>query len=112
MILQKTIIQNYLDLIGTKKTLKEMSEDLGINITRVFRLLQGHQMKLSEYEKFKKFISMNDKSSHDLVRLSELCVDRLSRSSLKNIEILLQRKLSLWELVQKPQENILTQMTA
>ncbi|HLE10579.1 MAG: hypothetical protein A2504_14055 [Bdellovibrionales bacterium RIFOXYD12_FULL_39_22] len=112
MILQQAIIQNYFDLIGNKSTLKKMSEDLGINITRVFRLLQGAEMKLSEYEKFKNFIAKHDANINELPQLSKRCLERLSRKSQSEIKILMMRKLSLWEFMQKPQENISIQLVA
>ena len=53
MELQQQIIKHYFEIFGDDKTLKEISNHLGIQITRVFRILNGYEMKLTEYEKFK-----------------------------------------------------------
>ena len=49
--LQKIVINSYME-INRGSTLKEISSDTGIQLTRVFRLLNGSEMKISEYEKF------------------------------------------------------------
>ncbi len=51
-------------------TLKKASEVLGIQITRVFRLFNGHKMRLVEYEKFKRVLS--DADSEQKINLEGL----------------------------------------
>lgn len=55
MDLQKSIIADFKQTYP-EVTLKKASELLGIQITRVFRLLNGHEMKLKEYEKFQSLL--------------------------------------------------------
>ena len=68
MELQEQIIKNYYETFGREKTLKEISNHLGIQITRVFRILNGYEMKLTEYEKFNSITQLeNSKNSKNLV---------------------------------------------
>ena len=60
MELQQQVINNYFEIFGKEKTLKEISGHLGIQITRVFRILNGYEMKLTEYEKFKSVTKLAD----------------------------------------------------
>jgi hypothetical protein len=66
MSLQQQILCNYFEVYGKEKTLKEISGHLGIQITRVFRILNGYEMKISEYEKFRQATSKKN-DSHDLM---------------------------------------------
>ena len=53
---QKEILEKYKALYG-KQTLKKMSEQTGIQLTRMFRLLNGAEMKISEYEVLLKLVN-------------------------------------------------------
>lgn len=55
MDLQQSILAEF-HIAYPQVTLKKASELLGIQITRVFRLLNGQEMKLKEYEKFKRLL--------------------------------------------------------
>lgn len=44
-------------------TLKEVSKKTGIQITRVFRIINGYEMKISEYEKFHQLL-LNDQNKN------------------------------------------------
>ena len=63
MNLQRKILSNYFETFGREMTLRQISNHLGIQITRVFRILNGYEMKISEYEKFKSLTSCADPSS-------------------------------------------------
>tara|TARA_B100001971_G_C18268024_1_gene596413 strand:- start:94461 stop:94820 length:360 start_codon:yes stop_codon:yes gene_type:complete len=51
MNLQKEIIAKF-NRQFPNATLKEVSKKTGIQITRVFRIINGYEMKVSEYERF------------------------------------------------------------
>ena len=53
--LQGLILKKYTE-VHNNPTLKFISEDTGIQITRVFRIINGHEMKISEYERFESSI--------------------------------------------------------
>ena len=55
MQLQQTVIKKYIELFPDQ-TLRKISEQTGIQQTRVFRILNGQEMKLAEYEKFREAI--------------------------------------------------------
>lgn len=50
--LQKELLRRYSELMGAP-SLKEIAEDTGIQVTRVFRLFNGHEMRMAEYFIFK-----------------------------------------------------------
>ncbi len=95
MDLQKTIFKKYFEAKG-KKTLREMAEETGINLSRIFRLLNGCKMRLDEYEKFDVVIKGNNKNQ--LKDLIEDCDKKLSVITLKEIEMFINRKIDLWQL--------------
>ncbi|MBF0298865.1 MAG: hypothetical protein HQK51_09105 [Oligoflexia bacterium] len=100
MIMQKEIIKRYMELNG-QPTLKFISKDTQIQITRVFRILNGHEMKISEYEKFdlsirKKLCEKKTyKNITGLQEIAKLCDKELSPNSLKDIEMFMNRKLRI-----------------
>ena len=49
---QREVIAKYFKRRG-EKPLREISNETGIQMTRVFRILNGQEMKLSEYLCFK-----------------------------------------------------------
>ncbi len=94
MELQNQILRHYLEL-SDNTTLKRISKETGIQITRVFRLLNGSEMKISEYEVFKKLVLTKLESSNPLEKLFNECTNELSISGLKEIEQIIMRKLEL-----------------
>lgn len=54
---QNEIIELYFKTIKGKDTYREISEDTGIQITRIFRILNGSKMKICELEIFEKIIA-------------------------------------------------------
>ena len=56
--LQKNVITSYMKK-NFNPTLKKISKETGIQITRVFRILNGSEMKISELEKFS--VAITDK---------------------------------------------------
>ena len=93
--LQKLILKKY-NLVHNHPTLRFISEDTGIQITRVFRIINGHEMKLSEYERFQSSIDnslQKCNQGNDLYNMAELCIDHLSHESIEEIKDVMDRKL-------------------
>ena len=59
MDMQLKVISEFKELFPNA-TLKKISELTGIQITRVFRLINGREMKLSEYQSFRQVITKNE----------------------------------------------------
>ncbi len=106
---QKKLLDQYLEL-SQKPTLKVISEETGLQMTRVFRLLNGSAMRLSEYEIFHHLVQRKLGLETGLPVLAEQCLQKLSAESLKEIEGMIKRKLALWDLKQKS-KNFLAQQT-
>ena len=106
MDLQKTILNQYM-LLNEKPTLKKISEDTGIQLTRVFRILNGSTMKLSEYQIFNKAVKEKMGLTDGLEEVAFECSLRLSPEAIRDLEIYLKRKIQTWTLsqIQKASNN-------
>ncbi len=71
MSLQKRTLNEF-RLAYPQKSLRETSELTGIQLTRIFRLLNGSPMKVEEYEKFKIAISKSFRVSAPINSLEKL----------------------------------------
>lgn len=98
--LQSTILKKYMST-EKKMTLKKMSLETGIQMTRCFRILNGSEMKLEEYEIIKKVINEKTHKEKDYLELLELCVLNLSKDSIDEIMTLMQSKYRIYLLKQK-----------
>jgi hypothetical protein len=84
MSLQDKTIQRY-RLFFPQETLRQISDRTGIQITRVFRLLNGKPMKLSEFEAFEGAVQTKLNENPSYARLSSLLEE--ASSLLTNDEI-------------------------
>ncbi len=84
MSLQHKTIQRY-RLFYPQETLRQMSERTGIQITRVFRLLNGKPMKLGEFEAFEGAVQSKLNENKSFGRLQSLLEE--SASLLTNEEL-------------------------
>jgi hypothetical protein len=100
MELQKTILKQYL-VLNQDPTLREISRITGIQQTRVFRLLNGSEMKLSEYEVFHQHVKEKLGAASKLEVLAGKCSQNLSLESIREIENFMSRKLAIWNLKQE-----------
>lgn len=100
MNLQTSIIKQYL-LLNGDQTLRAISAQTGIQQTRVFRLLNGSEMKLAEYEIFHQQINKHIGLKCSLADLAEQCFQNLNTESIKELEIFMNRKLSIWKMKQE-----------
>lgn len=96
MSLQEITIKRYFNHYPNQ-SLREVSANTNIQITRVFRLLNGSQMKLNEYEAFEDAINKKNISQHnstdDFLTTTKECLQKLSESKLN--EFLIEMKQSL-----------------
>lgn len=111
MDLQKTILNQYM-LLNDKPTLKKISEDTGIQLTRVFRLFNGSTMKLSEYQIFNKKVKEKMGLTDGLEAVAFECSLKLSPAAIKDLEVFLKRKIEVWTLAQIQKQPRTTHLTA
>ncbi len=111
MDLQKTILSQYM-LLNGKPTLKKISEDTGIQLTRVFRLFNGSTMKLSEYQVFNKKVKEKMGLTNGIEAIAFECSLKLSPDAIKDLESILKRKLELWKLTQVQKSPASSTLTA
>lgn len=92
MLGQKFLLQRfrreYPDL-----TFKEIAKKTGINTTRVFRLFNGQEMKLSEYQLLDKLLDKNP-----IEEKAELCSRELPKEQLEKISDIMERYLDSYLL--------------
>lgn len=73
--MQSIIIKRFVEIVGTR-TFSDYSEIIGVEKTRIFRIFNGAEMKISEYEKFSLYIakySHEEKVDHDFYeKMSEV----------------------------------------
>ncbi|MFA6238817.1 MAG: hypothetical protein WC635_15885 [Bacteriovorax sp.] len=99
MELQKTILEQYV-LLNDQPSLKKISGDTGIQITRIFRLFNGSIMKLSEYQIFQQKIKEKMGLTNTLEAIAFDCSLKLSPQAIREIESYLQRKMEIWKITQ------------
>ena len=97
MELQKMVLSQYM-LLNKKPTFKKTAADTGIQITRVFRLFNGSTMKLSEYQTFQRKVKEKMGLTDSLEEIAFNCSLNLSPEAIKEIEVLLKRKLAIWAI--------------
>lgn len=100
--LEKEVIRRYRQVFP-KDTLKAISEKTGIQITRVFRIMNGKPMKVRELEIFERILKTECKETKKLTeieRLTKLAVSYLSVKDLDQIVQYLERKIKNAELKQ------------
>ena len=97
MSLQMWVIDKYIRTTGFK-TLKEISKDTGIQLTRVFRILHGKEMKLKEFEIFQKKSLFNLDQTLKIVSLANECAFKLDEKKILDITNFMKRTIKISEL--------------
>lgn len=110
MSLQRNVIETYLNLYNNP-SLKEISKETGIQFTRVFRILNGMEMRITEYETFKDLIGKKIREKEALTALAEECLKKLRPSGIADLERVLGRRLQLWEIKQVSEHSIGSERT-
>lgn len=93
MCLQKTVLKQYKSIYPNDK-LKDISNRTNIQITRVFRLMNGSEMKLCEYEAFEKCLPKN-RSVSEFLDVAQKCLDTLSLERQKLLMAQMQQALKI-----------------
>ena len=89
---QMEIIRQYMEL-NDNPTMRWISIDTGIQLTRVFRLINECQMKLEEYFIFRNKVMEKLNTDKDFSALAMECEDKLSVSSIAELSQLMKRAL-------------------
>ena len=94
---QKLVLDEYIKLMA-KPTFREMAKDTGIQLTRLFRIMNGMEMRLNEYVILKKRIEeLTDASK--LSNLAFKCESSLPSRARKELEGMMVRLLKQQELL-------------
>ena len=99
MGLQRQIINHYFELFGEHRTLREISAHLNIQITKVFRILNGYEMKISEYEKFRQAMGKKAGEGTDLSNMAVKGEKTLSYRMTNDLKQILEMKIRLHNTV-------------
>lgn len=99
MELQKIVLEQY-KLLNNNPTLKAISEDTGIQLSRVFRIFNGSCLKLSEYQIFQQKVKEKMGLTDTLEAIAFDCSLKLSPTAIKEIETFLKRKIEIWKMKQ------------
>ncbi|MBF0365869.1 MAG: hypothetical protein HQK50_09875 [Oligoflexia bacterium] len=93
--LQERVLQYYIQ-VHKNPTIKFMAADTKIQISRLFRILNGHEMKISEFEKFQESIQKKAQLNHeDYKKQTGSSFDYLSAKGQNDIAKIVQRKAKL-----------------
>ncbi len=95
---QRQIIEAFRNIYGAI-TYREISEILGIQTTRVFRVFNGHEMKLSEYIRMKSIVEKNSETDGVLIKLIKDNEGVLNRADIKDVKVILSRRIALRNLL-------------
>lgn len=100
---QESILKRYREAFPDK-TLKSISKETGIQMTRVFRIFNGYEMKLKEYEAFEVALrnGVLNESKFELFKKFQTCVLALADKDLAYLEIELNHILKVDNFVNKP----------
>lgn len=102
--LEKEVIRRYRQIFP-HDTLKVISQKTGIQITRVFRIMNGKPMKVTELEAFERILSSQCgeiKNLSEMDRLTKLAASLLSIQDLEKIVQFIERKIQNFELKHLP----------
>lgn len=94
MKLQDHILKRYRKNFP-EHTLKEISETTGLQITRVFRIFNGSEMKVSEFEAFQNALEEKSYNSLHFITTAKKCLQLLSEETLQTLNNEMLLKISI-----------------
>ncbi len=97
--LQHAIISSYKEKYPTDK-LRHISEKTSIQITRVFRILNGSEMKISEYEAFENCLEMDQKHTDILEDLKSI-LSEVSHDKKSFLKLMIQKEAMKLKIAQR-----------
>lgn len=103
MSVQKIVLKQFHESYPNAK-LREISDKTGIQITRVFRILNGAEMKVSELESFQS-ISNGTQTNHSFIELSKKCALNLSANKRNFLQGMMEQSLKLHSFTNPPTQK-------
>lgn len=94
---QESLIEHFMDVFN-KPTLREMSSITGIQLTRVFRLVNGSSMRLSEYMMIKEAIDRQTGSSSEINQLARQLQQQMDKSRVERLMKRIHREMAYEKL--------------
>lgn len=96
MSLQNKIFEKYYAAVP-KLTYRQISAETGIQITRVFRIVNGSKMRLEEYQAVEQAINRHTEPTEyfEFIELAKNCAELLSADALADLKHILIRKVAL-----------------
>lgn len=95
---QRHLLNRYMELMGNP-SFRQISDDTGIQVTRVFRIFNGQELKLNEYLIFKERINQKTEGEKDLSLVDINLENGLPLEKLRVIIRRLKRELTYAEIV-------------
>jgi hypothetical protein len=92
--LQENILNQYRSTFPNDK-LKDYSSKTGIQITRIHRILNGAEMKLTEFEAFERAILGSDPVSEDFIKTAFSCLKSLNVKKINEYKRIMNHALKL-----------------
>lgn len=77
-----------------KDSLRKVSERTSIQKTRVYRIFNGHEMKVSEFQTIENLI-IDNKMESTFLTLTKKCIQQLQSSQIKEIQDLMKKQIKL-----------------
>ena len=112
-MMQDSILQTYKTTFP-KDTLAMISKRTGINQTRVFRIFNGYEMKISEYETFEQVLyTKGEYQRHtSFIDLAKKCLGKLSQNKIEMMSMEMKDALQTREIIQNTVFDKYSQMFA
>lgn len=104
MDMQKDLIQKIRKKYDNP-TYKELSALTGIQLTRVFRVFNGYEMKLTEYMKLNALVEQREAHFNSLEATVKKCRYKLSDERLSQLNNYCQRQLEIVSII-KDMKNV------
>lgn len=95
--MQKIILESYQQQFPNH-TFQQISKQTGIQVTRVFRIFNGSEMKLSEYSQFKSVLEGYRGTNSEFLELFEHALISFPRETLDELKGYLERKYQIYNL--------------
>jgi hypothetical protein len=95
---QDKLLDTYMSLLE-KPTIRELSKDSGIQNTRLFRIMNGSEMKLSEYLIIKNRVASLSNKTVNLLEDASNCENILSTHGIDQLSTYMRRKIKLSNIV-------------
>lgn len=92
--LQESILNQYRETFPNDK-LKDYCAKTGIQITRIHRVLNGAEMKLSEFEAIEKAIQGDDPITEDFIKTAFKCIKKLNSKKISEYKNQMNHALKL-----------------